>query len=121
MNRFSVYSALLRDDGNLVLFEAEEIVWKSFDTPANSLLLNQNLKAFEMLRAAGESSRSSYNSLHMDGSGKLELRWESNITFWSIGNQEAVKKVEKIGAVLTLEGVMFSFHEGSRTWRPVWR
>ncbi|WZZ26572.1 hypothetical protein YC2023_009973 [Brassica napus] len=33
-------------------------------------------------RAASESSRSSYYSLHMEGSGKLELRWESNITFW---------------------------------------
>ncbi|KAF3552833.1 hypothetical protein F2Q69_00013634 [Brassica cretica] len=43
MNRFSVSSPLLRDD------------------------------AFEMLRAAGESSRS---SLHMECSGKLELRWE---------------------------------------------
>ncbi|KAG2248038.1 hypothetical protein Bca52824_087666 [Brassica carinata] len=32
--------------------------------------------------AASESSRSSYYSLHMEGSGKLELRWESNITFW---------------------------------------
>ncbi|KAF3579089.1 hypothetical protein DY000_02032132 [Brassica cretica] len=31
-------------------------------------------------RAASESSRSSYYSLHMEGSWKLELRWESNIT-----------------------------------------
>ncbi|KAF2558918.1 hypothetical protein F2Q68_00016004 [Brassica cretica] len=50
MNRFSIFSALLRD------------------------------AAFKMLRAASESSRSSYYSLHMEGSGKLELRWESNIT-----------------------------------------
>ncbi|KAG2248033.1 hypothetical protein Bca52824_087661 [Brassica carinata] len=35
-----------------------------------------------LARAASESSRSSYYSLHMEGSGKLELRWESNITFW---------------------------------------
>lgn len=51
-----------------------------------------------MLRAASESSRSSYYSLHMEGSGKLELRWESNITLWSRGNQETVKKEDKIGA-----------------------
>lgn len=44
------------------------------------LLLNRKLEAFKMLRAASESSRSSYYSLHMEGSGKLELRWESNIT-----------------------------------------
>ena len=31
-------------------------------------------------RAASESSRSSYYSLHMEGSWKLELRWDSNIT-----------------------------------------
>ncbi|KAG2299393.1 hypothetical protein Bca4012_010967 [Brassica carinata] len=62
---------------------------------------NQKLKAFEMLRAASESTRSSYYSLHMEG-----LRWESNITFWSSGNQEAVKKEEKIGAVLNLEGAL---------------
>ncbi|KAL0668416.1 hypothetical protein Bca4012_031120 [Brassica carinata] len=31
-------------------------------------------------RAASESSRSSYYILHMEGSWKLELRWESNIT-----------------------------------------
>ncbi|KAF3588647.1 hypothetical protein F2Q69_00029849 [Brassica cretica] len=43
MNRFSIFSALLRD------------------------------AAFKMLRAASESSRSSYYSLHMEGSGKLEL------------------------------------------------
>ncbi|KAG2309466.1 hypothetical protein Bca4012_081518 [Brassica carinata] len=160
MNRFSVSSALLRDDGNLVLLRGEEeVVWESFDTPADTLLPNQKLKAFEMLRAASESSRSSYYSLHMEGSGKLELRWESNITFWSTGN-EAVKREKKIGAVLTPEGAlslveqdlmmkpvwsvfgedhndtvkfrflrldtdgnlrMYSFHEGSRTWRPVWQ
>ncbi|KAL0886790.1 hypothetical protein Bca101_010773 [Brassica carinata] len=62
---------------------------------------NQKLKAFEMLRAASEMSRSSYYSLHME-----VLRWESNITFWSSGNQDAVNKEEKIGAVLNLEGAL---------------
>ncbi|KAG2280939.1 hypothetical protein Bca4012_049384 [Brassica carinata] len=55
------------------------------------LLCYVKLKASEMLRAAGESSRSSCYSLHMECSecpGKLELRRESNITFWSSGNQE---------------------------------
>ncbi|KAJ0259366.1 G-type lectin S-receptor-like serine/threonine-protein kinase SD3-1 [Hirschfeldia incana] len=118
-NRFSVSSALLRDDGNLVLLRGEEeIVWESFDTPADTLLPNQKLKAFEMLRAASESSRSSYYSLHMVDTGRLELRWESNITFWSSGNQEAVKK-EKIGAVLTPEGALLVTHQDITT-KPVW-
>ncbi|KAJ4904070.1 G-type lectin S-receptor-like serine/threonine-protein kinase SD3-1 [Raphanus sativus] len=161
-NRFSVSSALLRDDGNLVLLrggEEEEIVWESFDTPADTLLPNQKLKAFEMLRAASESSRSSYYSLHMEGSGRLELRWESNITFWSSGNEAEAAVKKKIGAVLTPEGAlslveeqtkpvwsvfgedhndtatkfrflrldrdgnlrMYSFHEESGAWRPVWQ
>ncbi|KAF8094768.1 hypothetical protein N665_0354s0054 [Sinapis alba] len=118
MNRFSVSSALLRDDGNLVLLKGgEEVVWESFDTPADTLLPNQKLKAFEMLRAASESSKSSYYSLHMEGSGKLELRWESNITFWSSGN-EAVKR-GKIGAVLTSEGAL-SLVEQQDMSKPVW-
>ncbi|WZY90892.1 hypothetical protein YC2023_047627 [Brassica napus] len=125
-NRFSVHSvfssvssALLGDDGNLVLLDDEkEIVWESFDTPADTLLPNQKLKAFEMLRAASESSRSSYYSLHMVGSGRLELRWESNITFWSSTNQEAVKKRENLSAVLTPEGALLVSHQDIT--KPVW-
>lgn len=118
-NRFSVSSALLRDDGNLVLLkDREEIVWQSFDTPADTLLPNQKLLAFEMLRAASESSRSSYYSLHMEVSGKLELRWESSITFWSSGNEAAKKKEKKIGAVLTSEGALFLVDQD--LMRPVW-
>ncbi|EOA28700.1 hypothetical protein CARUB_v10024928mg [Capsella rubella] len=117
-NRFSVSSALLRDDGNLVLLKDRgEIVWQSFDTPADTLLPNQKLPSFEMLRAASENSRSSYYSLHLDDSGKLELRWESNITFWSSGN-EALKKKKKIGAVLTSEGALFLEDQDLMT--PVW-
>ncbi|KAG2270276.1 hypothetical protein Bca52824_064831 [Brassica carinata] len=41
-----------------------------------------------MLRAASESSRSSYYSLHMEGSGKLELRWEMRYS-----NQEAAATI----------------------------
>ncbi|CAH2058443.1 unnamed protein product [Thlaspi arvense] len=117
-NRLSVSSALLRDDGNLVLMkEREEIVWQSFDTPGDTLLPNQKLSALEMLRAASESSRSSYYSLIIEDSGKLELRWESSITFWSSGN-EAEKKKEKIGAVLTPEGALLLV--GQDLTRPVW-
>ncbi|XP_010505987.1 PREDICTED: G-type lectin S-receptor-like serine/threonine-protein kinase SD3-1 [Camelina sativa] len=117
-NRFSVSSALLRDDGNLVLLkDREEIVWQSFDTPADTLLPNQKLPSFEMLRAASENSRSSYYSLHLEDSGRLQLRWESNITFWSSGN-EALKKKKKIGAVLTSEGALFL--EDQDLMRPVW-
>uniref|UniRef100_A0A1J3HW34 Receptor-like serine/threonine-protein kinase n=1 Tax=Noccaea caerulescens TaxID=107243 RepID=A0A1J3HW34_NOCCA len=118
-NPFSVSSALLRDDGNLVLLkDSDEIVWQSFDTPADTLLPNQKLLALEMLRAASESSRSSYYSLHMKDSGRLELRWESNISFWSSGNEEAKKK-EKIGALLTSEGALFLVDQDLMK-PPVW-
>ncbi|CAH8385412.1 unnamed protein product [Eruca vesicaria subsp. sativa] len=116
-NRFSVSSALLRDDGNLVLLrDKDEIVWESFDTPADTLLPNQKLKAFEMLRAASESSRSSYYSLHMEE--RLELRWESNITFWSSGNEPVKNKDKKIGAVLTPEGALSLVEQD--LMKPVW-
>lgn len=120
-NRFSVSSALLRDDGNLVLLkDREEIVWQSFGTPTDTLLPNQKFPAFEMLRAASENSRSSYYSLHLEDSGRLELRWESNITFWSSGNEVVKKKKKKknIGAVLTSEGALFL--EDQDLMRPVW-
>ncbi|ESQ52913.1 hypothetical protein EUTSA_v10016288mg [Eutrema salsugineum] len=119
-SRFSVSSALLRDDGNLVLLrDREEIVWQSFDTPADTLLPNQKLSAFEMLRAASDSSRSSYYTLHMEDSGKLELRWESNITFWSSGNEAVTTKKGKIGAVLTSEGALLLVDQ-QHLMRPVW-
>ncbi|CAN8317899.1 unnamed protein product [Cochlearia groenlandica] len=121
-NRFSVSSGLLREDGNFVLLrDREEIVWESFDSPVDTLLPNQKLPTLKILRPSSESSKSSYYSLHMEDSGKLELRWESNITFWSSGNEKAKKtkdKEEKIGAVFTSEGALFLV--GRDLIRPVW-
>ncbi|XP_010524007.1 PREDICTED: G-type lectin S-receptor-like serine/threonine-protein kinase SD3-1 [Tarenaya hassleriana] len=114
--RNSVSSALLRDDGNLVLMnQKDEIVWQSFDTPSDTLLPGQKLSPFEMLRAASENSKSSYYSLHMADSGRLELRWESSITFWWSGNEALEGK--NISAVLASEGALFLADEDKR---PVW-
>lgn len=84
-SNFSVASASLLDNGNLVLLdEGENVLWESFRTPSDTLLPGQNLSMFQSLRAASRNSVSSYYSLSMDNSGQLKLRWES-VTYWKSG------------------------------------
>ena len=79
-----VVSASLHDSGNLVLIAREQnIIWQSFDTPGDTLLPGQTLSAYQILRAAAKNPMSSYYSLYMNASGQLQLRWESNITYWT--------------------------------------
>ncbi|CAL5356440.1 unnamed protein product [Camellia sinensis] len=81
----SVASAFLLDSGNLVLLNTNrEIVWQSFDTPTDTLLPGQNFSVAKMLRAASRNSVSSYYSLHVEG--RLLLRWENNIVYWTSGS-----------------------------------
>ncbi|KAI4300766.1 hypothetical protein L6164_034104 [Bauhinia variegata] len=80
----SVVSAALRDNGNLVLLDGEQnVVWQSFDTPSDTLLPGQSLSVDKILRAASKNSMSSYYSLYMNASGELQLRWESNVMYWT--------------------------------------
>lgn len=84
----SVTSAVLLDNGNLVLLNGhKDISWQSFDTPSDTLLPGQNLSSFQMLRAASRNSVSSYYSLRMDSLGHLQLKWESNVVYWTSGSQ----------------------------------
>ncbi|KAL2923658.1 G-type lectin S-receptor-like serine/threonine-protein kinase SD3-1 [Bienertia sinuspersici] len=83
----SVSSASLQDDGNLVVLDGNnDLVWQSFDTPSDTLVPGQNLSVRTTLRAQSRNSVSSYYSLHMSDSGKLQLRWESSKVYWLSGN-----------------------------------
>ncbi|KAF5737701.1 G-type lectin S-receptor-like serine/threonine-protein kinase SD3-1 [Tripterygium wilfordii] len=83
-SKLSVASALLHDDGNLILLNNEGfIVWQSFDTPSDTLLPGQNFSVYKMLRAASKNSVSSYYSLYMNASGQLQLKWESSVIYWT--------------------------------------
>ncbi|CAI9782794.1 unnamed protein product [Fraxinus pennsylvanica] len=83
----SVASAVLRNDGNLVLLNVDKNpLWQSFDAPCDTLLPGQNLSIHQMLRPPSRNSVSSYYSLFMNGSGQLQLRWETSVIYWSKGN-----------------------------------
>lgn len=113
-SHLSVTSALLRDNGNLVLMNRnKDVVWQSFDTPSDTLLPGQNFSAFHMLRAASRNSVSSYYSLYMDVSGQLQLRWESNVIFWTSGSPSG----SNLSAILTSDGAVQLLN---RSLRPLW-
>lgn len=110
----SVTSAMLRDDGNFVLINKnDDVVWQSFDTPCDTLLPGQNLAASMTLRPHKSDGLSSYYSLHMNTSGELQLRWESNVIYWRKG--EALHP--SFHAMLSSNGI---FEVLDQTSRPVW-
>lgn len=83
----SVVSAVLRDDGNLVLLNKEkDAVWQSFDNPSDTLLPGQNFSISHVLRPPSKNPVSSYYSLYMDVLGQLQLRWETSVIYWTNGN-----------------------------------
>ncbi|KAK4757375.1 hypothetical protein SAY87_018676 [Trapa incisa] len=108
----SVSSAVLQDDGNFVLLnQGKEIVWQSFDSPSDTLLPGQRLPMFRPLRAARVDSLSSYYSLYMNASGVLQLRWESNVTYWTGGNPSSDQSNRSV--VLTTDGSLQILETGS--------
>uniref|UniRef100_A0A5B7B141 Receptor-like serine/threonine-protein kinase n=1 Tax=Davidia involucrata TaxID=16924 RepID=A0A5B7B141_DAVIN len=110
----SVASAVLCDNGNLVLLNGKkDIVWQSFDNPSDTLLPGQNLSVHQMLRAASRNSVSSYYSLYIDVSGQLELRWESSVTYWT--SRSLSQSI--LRATLSSEG---SFHLLDQRSKSVW-
>ncbi|KAJ6316671.1 hypothetical protein OIU78_019870 [Salix suchowensis] len=113
-SQLAVASALIRNDGNLVLLNRKkDVVWQSFDNPSDTLLPGQNLPVHKTLRAASRNSVSSYYSLHMNASGQLQLKWESDVIYWSRGNPSSLN----LGAVLTSGGVLQLV---DRNLNPVW-
>ncbi|XVE95991.1 hypothetical protein REPUB_Repub02eG0183100 [Reevesia pubescens] len=113
-SQLSVVSALLRDDGNLVLLnEKKDVIWQSFDNPTDTLLPGQRLSAFRTLRAASQNYVSSLYSLYMNVSGQLQLRWESSIIYWRTG----MLSHTNISAVLTSDG---SLQLVAQNLGPVW-
>ncbi|XP_027352048.1 G-type lectin S-receptor-like serine/threonine-protein kinase SD3-1 [Abrus precatorius] len=99
-----VVSAALHDNGNLVLIDSEQnIIWQSFDTPSDTLLPGQSLSVYQILRATTKNPMSSYYSLYMNASGQLQLRWESNIVYWT---SESPSSASNLTAFLTSGGAL---------------
>ncbi|GMY14197.1 G-type lectin S-receptor-like serine/threonine-protein kinase SD3-1 [Fagus crenata] len=110
----SVFSADLRDDGNLILLNRKnDVVWQSFDTPSDTLLPGQTISVFKTLRAASRNSVSSYFSLYVNASGQLQLRWESHVTYWTSGNPIS----SNVTASLTSNGAL---QLCDQRLKPVW-
>jgi len=111
----SVFSADLRDDGNLVLLNnKKDVVWQSFNTPSDTLLPGQTLSVIQMLRAASRNSMSSYFTLYVNASsGQLQLRWESHVIYWTSGNPIS----SNITAFLTPNGALQLRYQ---KLKPVW-
>ncbi|KAG9130046.1 hypothetical protein Leryth_012809 [Lithospermum erythrorhizon] len=108
----SVTSAMLRDDGNLVLINTNEnVVWQTCDTPCDTLLPGQNLSASMTLRPYESDSLSSYYSLYMNMSGELQLRWETSVIYWSKG--KASRPFSH--AMLSSNGIFEVFDQRSRS------
>ncbi|XP_042512295.1 G-type lectin S-receptor-like serine/threonine-protein kinase SD3-1 [Macadamia integrifolia] len=113
---FSVASAALLDNGNLILRNRDQqVVWQSFKYPSNTLLPGQNFSISETLRAASKNSVSSYYSLIMDSSGQLRLRWESAVIYWTSGS--GTSSTVGIRASLTSNGALQLL---DRMYRPLW-
>ncbi|XP_010257222.1 PREDICTED: G-type lectin S-receptor-like serine/threonine-protein kinase SD3-1 [Nelumbo nucifera] len=113
-SHFSVSSAFLLDNGNLILQNGDQyVIWQSFGTPSDTLIPGQNLYVGQTLRAASRNSVSSYYSLSMDVSGELKLKWESNVNYWTGGSPF----VSAIQATLTSGGALQLLDRKSR---PVW-
>ncbi|KAJ0917369.1 putative protein kinase RLK-Pelle-SD-2b family [Helianthus annuus] len=111
----SVDSALLQDDGNLVLLNTnKDIVWQSFEFPSDTLLPGQNLSSNQVLRAASRNLISSYYTLRIGVVGDLELKWENNVVYWrsaSFPSRSALR------AVLASNGAFQLFDQTSS---PIW-
>lgn len=113
-SQVSVASALLGDDGNLVLInEKKDVVWQSFNTPSDTLLPGQTFSAFKTLRPPSKNSVSNYYSLYMDVMGQLQLRWESSIIFWTSQSPAG----SNLSAVLASDGRLQLLDQSSE---PVW-
>ncbi|XP_058073673.1 G-type lectin S-receptor-like serine/threonine-protein kinase SD3-1 [Magnolia sinica] len=113
-SHFSVASAALLDNGNLVLLNQDRVVvWQSFWTPSDTLLPGQNLSISQTLRAASRNAVSSYYSLSMDISGQLKLSWETNVSYW----ESETSSLHIIGATFTKDGVLQLLDQ---RFRPVW-
>ncbi|KAL3534288.1 hypothetical protein ACH5RR_002749 [Cinchona calisaya] len=110
----SVVSAVLRNDGNLVLLNKQkDVVWQSFDNPSDTLLPGQNFSISHVLRPPSKNSVSSYYSLYMAVSGQLQLRWETSVIYWTSGNpsQSAHR------ATLNTDGVLQLIDQ---QLKPIW-
>jgi hypothetical protein len=72
-------SAVMRDDGNLVLKNRSSgNVWESFHNPTDTLLVGQVFTVGKILTLYPYS-------FSFDSSRNPALKWKSNITYWNVG------------------------------------
>ncbi|XP_030520482.1 G-type lectin S-receptor-like serine/threonine-protein kinase SD3-1 [Rhodamnia argentea] len=110
-SQLGVVSAVLHDDGNFILLNDKgDRVWQSFDSPSNTLLPGQKLPVFKTLRAQKVNSISSYYSLYMNESGQLQLRWETDVKYWTFGSVSN----SNVSAVLTSNGALLLLNRNSK-------
>nr|GLL24589.1 G-type lectin S-receptor-like serine/threonine-protein kinase SD3-1 [Ipomoea trifida] len=106
-----IESAVLRDDGNLVLLnQKNDVVWQSFYSPSDTLLPGQNLSVTKFLRGSSRSPDDSRYTLYMNVSGQLQLRWDASVIYWTSGDpsQPAVQ------AILNNEGILQGHDQRSK-------
>ncbi|XP_057438691.1 G-type lectin S-receptor-like serine/threonine-protein kinase SD3-1 [Lotus japonicus] len=111
----SVVSASLHDNGNLVLLDTKQnIIWQSFDTPSDTLLPGQSLSVYQTLRASTKNPTASYYTLFMNASGQMQLRWESNVIYWT---SESPSSASNLTAFLTTGGAL---QLRDQSLKPIW-
>ncbi|KAI5383104.1 hypothetical protein KIW84_070492 [Lathyrus oleraceus] len=73
----------------------------SFDNPSDTLLPGQRLSVSKYLRASSKDLETSYYSLYLNASGRSQLRWESNIVYWT---SESHSSTANLTASITSDG-----------------
>ncbi|XP_058738282.1 G-type lectin S-receptor-like serine/threonine-protein kinase SD3-1 [Vicia villosa] len=100
----SVVSASLNDDGNLVLVDSKQnMIWQSFDNPSDTLLPGQRLHVSKTLRASSKDLETSHYSLYLNASGRLQLRWDSNVVYWTGESHSSIANAN-LTASITSDG-----------------
>ncbi|KAJ1429945.1 S-locus glycoprotein domain [Sesbania bispinosa] len=95
----------LTQEGELVLFDSFQGVTAWTSGTGNQSVVSAVLQdnGNLILRASSKNPMSSYYSLYMNASGQLELRWESNIIYWT---SESPSNTSNLTAFLTAGGAL---------------
>ncbi|XP_061366614.1 G-type lectin S-receptor-like serine/threonine-protein kinase At1g34300 [Gastrolobium bilobum] len=97
-SNMGVSSAMLHDNGNLVLSNGTGTVWSSFDNPTDTIVPSQNFTVGMVL---------SYGlySFSVLRSGNLTLKWNDSVPYWDQGLNSSMSVVNLSSPVLGLQSV----------------